>query len=63
MINKDNGVVCSDFTVEALVEGMKLAMSRTYYPERIREDVINRFSYDKIAKQYLDLYYSILKGK
>lgn len=63
LINQDNGVVCNDFTVEALVEGIKLAMSRTYYPERIREDVINRFSYDKIAKQYLDLYLKVLEKK
>lgn len=63
LINKDNGVVCGDFTVEALIESIKLAMSRTYYPERIREDVINRFSYDKIAKQYLDLYHEVLGEK
>ena len=63
LINQDNGVVCGDFTVEALIESIKLAMSRTYYPERIREDVINRFSYDKIAKQYLDLYHEVLGEK
>lgn len=63
LINEENGVVCNDFTVEALMEGIKLAMSRTYDSERIRKDVINRFSYDKIAKQYLDLYHSILKEK
>lgn len=63
LINQDNGVVCNDFTVEALMEGIKLAMSRTYDSERIRKEVINRFSYDKIAKQYMDLYKSILKTK
>lgn len=63
LINQDNGVVCDDFTVDAMVEGIKLAMSRTYDSERIRKDVINRFSYDKISKQYIDLYKSILKTK
>ena len=60
LINKDNGVVCGDYTVEALVDGIKLAMSRKYNRAKIREDIINRFSYDKIAKQYIDLYKSLL---
>ena len=60
LINQENGVVCSDFTVEALVEGIKLAMSREYNPTKIREDVINRFSYDKIAQQYIKLYKKVL---
>ena len=60
LINQENGVVCSDFTVEALVEGIKLAMSREYNPTKIREDVINRFSYDKIAQQYIELYKKVL---
>ena len=61
LINQDNGVVCEDFTVEALVEGIKVAMSRSYDRNRIREDVVSRFSYSKIAKQYLELYERILK--
>jgi glycosyltransferase involved in cell wall biosynthesis len=60
LINQENGVVCSDFTVEALVECIKLAMSREYNPTKIREDVINRFSYDKIAQQYIELYKKVL---
>ena len=56
LINQDNGVVCEDFTVDALVKGIRTAMSTNYKPEKIREDVINRFSYQKIAKQYVNLY-------
>ena len=36
-------------------------MSRTYDSKKIREDVINRLSYDKIAKQYVELYEKILR--
>lgn len=63
LINKENGVICEDFTVDALVKGIKLAMSRNYDRKAIREDVINRFSYNKIAKQYLELYETILSNK
>ena len=61
LINRDNGVVCDDFTVEALVNGIKQAMERKFNPGTIREDVINRFSYNKIAKQYIELYKKVAK--
>lgn len=61
LINEINGVVCDDFTVDALVNGIKLAMTRKYCREKIREDVIKRFSYRKIAKQYINLYERILE--
>ena len=60
LINEDNGVVCEYFTADALANGIKTAMSREYDPKIIREDVINRFSYDKIAQQYIELYKKVL---
>lgn len=63
LINETNGVVCGDFTIDALVNGIKLAMTRVYSSDKIREDVINRFSYAKIAKQYIELYKSVLNKK
>lgn len=60
LINSGNGVLCRDFTVEALADGLREAMSRTYDREAIRTDVIDRFSYDKIARQYIELYERIL---
>ena len=56
LINESNGIVCSDFTVEALSEGIKQLMSRTYNPTYIRTDVLNRFSPSAIAKQYISYY-------
>ena len=63
LINKDNGIVCEDFTVDSLEKGIMLALSRNYNREKIREDIITRFSYDKIANQYINLYNTVLKGK
>lgn len=61
LINENNGVRCADFTVDALVEGIKTAMGRQYDEEAIRKDVIERFSYERIGRQYLDLYNRILE--
>lgn len=60
LINEQNGIVCSDFTAEALVDGICEAMSRKHDSGAIRESVVARFSYDKIAKQYLELYHEVL---
>lgn len=56
LINESNGIVCNDFTVEALSEGIKQLISRTYNPTYIRTDVLNRFSPSVIAKQYISYY-------
>ncbi len=60
IVNHDNGVVCDDFTVDALVNAIKIAMNRKYVGKKIREDVLSIFSYDIIAKQYVELYKAIL---
>lgn len=60
LINDMNGITCKDFTVESLAESIQTAMNRNYDRETIRKDVVERFSYDKIAKQYIDLYKSVL---
>lgn len=61
LINKQNGIVCRDFTVEALMEGIQEAIIHNYSKEHIRKDVLTRFSYDIIAKQYYELYKKILQ--
>lgn len=60
LINDRNGVICEGFTVEDLTKGIRLAMTQRYNPVAIREYVINRFAYDKIAHEYLALYGKIL---
>ena len=59
LINGGNGVVCHDFTVDALLEGIKIAMQKTYDSKKIREQVLSYYSYEKIAQQYIKLYNSI----
>lgn len=63
LINQDNGVVCDDFTVESLVKGIHLAQGKKFDSEKIREYVLNKFSYDRIARQYVELYESVLHHK
>ena len=60
LIRDFNGVVCSDFTVEALREGIKKLMKTLYDRESIRNHIVEHFAHQKIAGQYKDLYQSIL---
>lgn len=60
LIRDVNGVICTDFTVQALKEAIELALTRDFDPNAIRQDVIARFSSDKIADKYLELYRSLI---
>lgn len=60
LITNQNGVVCDDFTVDELIIGIRKAMSNCYDRNLIREDVINRFSYKKIADDYIGLYNDVM---
>ena len=60
LINNSNGVICKDFTIEALTEGIKEGLSRHYNPDTIRKYIEDHFSYEIIANQYKNLYKSIL---
>ncbi|TGX82349.1 glycosyltransferase [Palleniella muris] len=61
-INTVTGVVCEDFTVNALQAGIRQAMGTAYSSGTIRADVLRRFDYGIIAKQYIRLYKEILKS-
>ena len=60
LIDDDNGVVCNDFTIDELVRCIGEAQSRKYDRDVIRNKLISRFSYDKIAVEYIKLYEKIL---
>lgn len=60
LINEANGVICGDFTVDALVDGIKQARKRKYSREELRKQACDRFDYKVISNQYLELYKSIL---
>ena len=55
-----NGVICNDFTVDALIEGIKVALTRKNDSNIIRKYIEENFSYDIIAQKYIDLYQTIL---
>lgn len=60
LINEQNGIICDDFTVEALIKGIKEALGKTYNRDDIRKYVLSHFSYDIIAQQYIQLYNKVL---
>jgi glycosyltransferase involved in cell wall biosynthesis len=60
LINDESGIRCDDFSVQSLVEAIHVAMCRNYNRSAIRNRVINNFTHDKIATQYINLYNSIL---
>lgn len=60
LINEQNGIICGDFTVEALIKGIKEALGKTYNGDDIRRYVLSHFSYDIIAQQYIQLYNKVL---
>ena len=63
LINERNGVVCTDFTVDALQKGIMTLMSRSYDAAAIRQDMANRFSPMAIAQKYCSLYNDLLKNQ
>lgn len=61
LIDESNGIVCENFTIKELINSIKQAMNKQYDRDIIRHSVISRFSYDIIAKEYINLYNSILR--
>ena len=62
LINEKNGVRCDGFTVDSLYDGILCAMGREYDAELIRQDMIDRFSPEKIAMQYIKVYNGITEA-
>ena len=56
LINDVNGVRCDSFTASDLEKGIRRAMETKFDRNAIRNDVIERYSPDKITKQYLNFY-------
>ena len=66
LIRQFNGVLCSGFNDEDIAKGIKEALTyqntQGYSISKIRNYIVNNYSYDIIAKQYIDLYNSILNN-
>lgn len=63
LINETNGIICKDFTIDALSKGIKQAINTNYNSKKIRENILSSFSYEVISKQYIKLYNEILSKK
>lgn len=61
LITIENGIVCDDFTIESLKKAIFEAYNMEYDRELIKKNVKEKYSYDVIAKQYINLYKTILR--
>lgn len=61
LINEQTGIVCQDFSMSALKEGIDKAHKTKYNRQTIRNYIIDNFSYEKIAGQYANLYKKVLE--
>ncbi|MBQ6237769.1 MAG: glycosyltransferase [Bacteroidales bacterium] len=59
-VHKEQGIVCSDCTVEALQQGIIDALANKYDHSALRQYVKQNFSPEFVAKQYSNLYHSLL---
>ena len=60
LVNPQNGIVCKDFTTESLVKGLAEVTNKEYDTAILHNDIAQRFNSAVIAKNYIDLYNSIL---
>lgn len=60
LIRPFNGVICSGYSPAEIMVGIEEALSKGYDSTTIRSNIVNEFSIDFIAKEYLKLYESML---
>lgn len=59
LIKPFNGVICNGYCADNLVEGIVRALKIEYDSDVIRQHIIDRYDYAKIAKKYIKLYKNI----
>lgn len=59
-ITKETGVICKDFSVESLRQGINDAFRIDYHPEVLRKYVEDNFSFKLMSERYAALYREIL---
>ena len=59
MINDNNGIIANGYTPEDISKALNLAFNRTFDSNKIREDIIAKYSPACIAKQYIRVYKNI----
>lgn len=56
LIGETNGIVCNGFGRMALKEGIVHALGSTFESEKVRDSVIEKYSPNKIAREYIGVY-------
>lgn len=56
-----NGIICEDFTENALFDGIQQVMNRKYNSVQIRNYIEENFTFEKMAMEYKNLYEKIIK--
>ena len=62
IVGPDDGVLAKDFTAEAFRDAIDEALSRRFDPDALRSRVLERFSPNRVADAYVDLYGRLLSG-
>lgn len=62
LINDKNGIVCDDFSIEALRRGLERIVGCEYDRHSLHEDITSRFGIEKIAADYISLYSSLVRS-
>ena len=62
LINDKNGVRCEDFSVESLIKSITKVLDTKYDAQEIRNDVIERFAPDVIARMYQKVYDEVINN-
>ncbi len=62
LISDRNGIVCEDFSVEALRRGLDRIVGGKYDRQSLHKDITSRFDIEKIASDYGLLYSSLVRS-
>lgn len=60
LITDSNGVVCDGFSVDSLCQGIERVSERSFDRRALHDDIGRRFSIEKVASDYSELYGSLL---
>jgi glycosyltransferase involved in cell wall biosynthesis len=60
LINDSNGIICQDFTIDSLKNGLMELMAHKYNPNVIRNYILENYTPEHIAQDYINLYNSLL---
>ena len=60
IIRPYNGVICKDFDADAIAEGILEAQKTEYKADIIRQYILDNYDYNIIARQYIELYKTLI---